>query len=75
MEKKIFFEKKNIYLLKPIYFSCIFQWAKQLIMGVWPYSLNYASNNILVFFNVFVDHEKLDKELKYMVLSCTVQPL
>ena len=55
-------------------FQLFFNGAKLLILAIWPYSLNYASNNIF-FFNVFVDHENIGKELKFKVLSYTVQKL
>ena len=56
-------------------FQLFFNGAKQLILAVWTYSPNYASNNIFDFFNAFVDHRNIGKELKFMVLSCTVQKL
>ena len=59
----------------PFYVYMYFQWAKQLIFAIWAYSLIFASNNIFVVFIVFVDHENIGKELKSMVLSCTVQKL
>ena len=56
-------------------FQLFFNGAKQLSLAIWPYSPNYASNNIFDFFNAFVDHRNIGKELKFMVLSCTVQKL
>ena len=45
-------------------FQLFFNGAKPLILAIWPYSLNYTSNIIFFFFNVFVDHENIGKEQK-----------
>ena len=42
-----------------VYINTCFQWAKLLILAVWPHSPNYASVNFFEFLIMFADHENL----------------
>ena len=71
--KKIFEKTYIRRLVSPfLCFEYFSMGKKGSFLAIWPYSPNYASNNIFDFFNVFVDHKNIGKEIKFTVLSCTV---
>ena len=62
----------KIHLATSTFNNMRFQWKKQLILPVWPHTLNYQAINFFEFIIVFADHENIGKEPKFMVLLNTV---
>ena len=71
--------QSNPIIFKPppstVYIYTCFQWAKRIILAVWPHRPNYASINFLKFLIMFADHENIGKELKFTVLLYSDQDL